>query len=178
MNQIQSDFGDGMLAPRRRRALVALHAYWRGAPSAIGALPMPEIAPPEREPLPPKLEQVTMPDWAQDLAPPGGLLTASHWVAPGAGAAWARTDWLAAAQWFLDATAERAWEDRHGPIHSFSWRLTGFDPRLWQHAWANRIARSAPVGDSLWRSEERLGPLPDAERSSRTTWMDRQDVAD
>lgn len=148
----------------QQAAVAALRSYWPDDAGPIGALPMPRLQAPSAEPLPPKVEMVALPDWALDLAPTEGLLVPSHRIAPGDGPAWSRTDWLAAAFWFLNATAERAWEDQHGPIHSYSYRLTGFDPRLWQHAWANRVAlflRRWAIRDGA--TEEQLGPLPEAE---------------
>lgn len=76
-----------------------------------------------------------------------------------------RVDWLAAAEWHLNSAAEQEFEKRHGPIHSYSYRLRGWDTRMWQRAWVNRIAlflrRWASV--SCGRAEDELfGPRPSA----------------
>jgi hypothetical protein len=152
------------LMTRRQYTLNALRAYWPQDDAPIRGLPIPWLAAPAQESLPPVLELVVLPDWAANLAPAGGLLVPSYLIAPGNGPQWARTDWLSAAFWYLHSVAERAWEAIHGPIHSFSFRLKGFDPRLWEHAWANRIAlflrRWALREDA---TEEQLGVLPEAE---------------
>jgi hypothetical protein len=40
----------------------------------------------------------------------------------------------------LECWHERAWELDHGPIHSYSFLLKGWDTRVWDYAWVNRIA--------------------------------------
>ena len=40
----------------------------------------------------------------------------------------------------LEGWHERKWEATHGVIHSYSYRLKGWDTRAWDHAWVNRIA--------------------------------------
>jgi hypothetical protein len=121
---------------------------------------------PLHEPLPPVLEEVALPTWADDLGVAGAILVPAHSVVPGEGPPWARTDWWAAAGWYLNATAERAFEDAHGPIHSYSFHLKGWDSRLWQHAWANRIGlflRRWAARLSGADEDTRFGPLPEAE---------------
>jgi hypothetical protein len=83
---------------------------------------------------------VALPRWAADLGIAGGLLVPCGAVRPGDGPAFDRTDWWDAAAWYLDGRAERAYEKIHGPIHSYSVRLKGWDSRLWDHAWVNRMA--------------------------------------
>lgn len=104
----------------------------------------------------------------------GGILVPTHTVSPGEGEPWTRVDWLAAAAWYLDGTAERAHEDARGPTHSYSLRLQGWDSRMWDHAWVNRIAlwlrlwaeRRDGGGDGLsggGGGARSLGPLPQPE---------------
>jgi len=109
---------------------------------------------------------VALPEWAADLGVDGGLLIPSATIVPGEGAEFARTDWWAAAAWYLDGCAERLHEHRHGPIHSYSIRLAGWDARLWEHAWVNRIAlflRRAAARHAGQDERSALGPLPAAE---------------
>ena len=40
----------------------------------------------------------------------------------------------------LECWHERIWEKKFGPIHSYSFRLKGWDNRVWDYAWVNRIA--------------------------------------
>jgi hypothetical protein len=125
---------------RRRYVIDALACYWPRGGGPIAALPVPRADEPAPQPLPPRVRVVTLPDWAADAGVKGELLVADHHVTPGEGPDWQRTDWLAAADWFLNGHAECEHERRHGPIHSYALRLRGWDSRLWDHAWVNRIA--------------------------------------
>ena len=154
----------------RRRALTLLARYFRSGSHLVAALPMPCLDRPVPEPLPPRLEMVDLPAFAARAAAAGGLLVPAWTVAQGEGPAWRRVDWLSAAAWYLDGAAERAFEAVHGPIHSYSFRLAGWDQRLWDHAWVNRIGLFL----RLWAAHEAgldagldadlvdnaLGPLP------------------
>ena len=75
---------------------------------------------------------------ARDVAPPEGLLVPAHYGA--SGATWDAIDWLGVAFWYLSGAAERAFEARNGPIHSYSVRLVRWNPQFWERAWVNRIA--------------------------------------
>lgn len=72
--------------------------------------------------------------------PAGAIPVPAHFVLEGQGDAWVRTDWWQTAYWYLNCSAERAFEAVHGPIHSYSNRLTDWDPVIWERAWVNRIA--------------------------------------
>ena len=107
-----------------------------------------------------------LPSWAADLGDGGALLVPASAVGDGPGEGWQRTDWLGAAEWYLSGTAERAFEERHGPIHSYSFRLGGWDARLWRRAWVNRIALFLRRwAASIRGGDERdlFGPVPRAE---------------
>ncbi|MFC1525499.1 hypothetical protein ACFL6X_01665 [Candidatus Latescibacterota bacterium] len=110
--------------------------------------------------MPPALGNVSLPAWADELAPDGGIPTPQRFI--GAGGGWRHVDWLSVMAWYLHSLAERAHEERNGPIHSYAGGLRGWDARLWDRAWVNRIALF------LRRWSERLhpgicGPLPEAE---------------
>ncbi len=153
--------------PTRARTLDALARYWPRGAAPVEALPMREAAAQGVQELPPRMEWVRLPDWAEDVGVDGVLLVPGHVVsAAGRRAAWEQTDWLAAARWYLHGTAERAHERRSGPIDSYSFRLRGWDERMWQRAWVNRIALFL----RRWAAREHgtdertlLGPLPPAE---------------
>ena len=114
------------------------------------------------EPLPPRLEMVELPPWAQDLGIAGKIAIPAHLKPDGND--WRIIDWPLVGAWFLHCLAERAHEQLHGPIHSNAWRLKGWSPLLWRYAWANRIAlflrRWAAVASG--RDEDTVfGPLPE-----------------
>ena len=109
---------------------------------------------------------VALPEWAVDIGVDGGLLVPSFAIDKGASAPHERTDWWAAAAWYLDGRAERAHEREHGPIHSYSIRLAGWDTRMWERAWVNRIGLFLRrwAARRTGRDEASLfGPLPSAE---------------
>lgn len=144
----------------------SLERYWPRQADLVLALPIPNRPTPIDEASPPRVEIVPLPDWAADLGVGGGLLVPSFAVATGPGEPWRRVDWWAAAFWFLNASAERSHEDRHGPIHSYSLRLQGWDSRMWRHAWVNRIGLLLRrwAARRLRREEcEVFDPLPRAE---------------
>ena len=88
----------------------------------------------------PRLVSVPLPDWAQG-AVQGHLMVPHEALVNQNSLAWESVDWWSAAFWFLTCQAERRFEERHGPIHSYAYPLVraGFDERLWQRAWVNRI---------------------------------------
>ena len=144
-----------------------LSPYWSKGADLLGQLPMPDLTAPASEPLPPRVEMVTLPEWAAHagIGIEGGILVPSYAIAAGDTPAYARTDWWLAAAWYLEARAERAHEAAHGPIHSYSIRLGGWEPRIWQHAWVNRIALflRAAAARHFQIEETALGALPESE---------------
>lgn len=149
---------------QKKYVLSALNRFWVRDAEPLNRLPIVAVHDAE-EPLPPRMQAVLLPDWAVPVGVDGGLLVPSHLVASGDQPSWKRTDWFRAAFWYLNGSAERAFERINGPIHSYSVRLDGWDDRLWQRAWVNRIALFL----RLWSArvmqrdaEELLGPLPEA----------------
>lgn len=146
----------------------ALRRYWPLGADPVEHLPIPALVITATESLPPSLAYVVLPDWAADLAPPEGMLVPKHLIAAGSDEPWTRTDWWQAAFWYLNCSAERAHERVHGPIHSYSMRLDGWDPAMCDYAWVNRIALflrrwAARLGQK--EEGELLGSLPRAEIS-------------
>jgi hypothetical protein len=121
---------------QRKYVLEALAGYWPKGADAIAQLPIPIIESPTT--LPPTGVLVALPEWAEDIGVDGGIFVPTS-VCQGAMPAWQHVDWMAAAFWYLDGTAERAWE-RNRPVHSYSNKLTDWDERFWSRAWVNRIA--------------------------------------
>jgi len=152
-----------LLEKERHYAVKALSRYWPCGEKIILGLPIPLIKGTELGPLQPRVESVALPEWAEDISVGGGLLAPIHLTGEGEGSTWMRTDWLQSIFWYLNGSAERAFEKLHGPIHSYALRLKGWDTRLWERAWVNRIAlflrRWAAKEQGL--SEQSLfGPLP------------------
>lgn|GEM_PF-702761 len=148
------------------RECQALTRYWRCNSELIAGLPIPNSAEDDREALPPPVQMIDLPPWACDCAADGGLLVPSRFIAADSGSEWERTDWFGVIRWYLQGMAERSFEAARGSIHSYSLRLRGWDARLWERAWVNRIAlflrRWAAV---LANEDERrlFGGLPEPE---------------
>lgn len=153
-------------AETRKRYLAAeLRRYWPATIDPVLSLAIP-AAPDAPESLPPRFEVVPLPAWAADAAVDGGLLVPRQHVVPGEAETWRRVDWWGAAWWYLSGAAERAHEEKRGPIHSYSFRLAGWDGRMWERAWVNRIAlflRRWAAREALQDERALLGPAPAAE---------------
>jgi hypothetical protein len=124
---------------------------------------MPVADPRVPEPLPPRLVEVELPDWAADVAPQHTVPVPSHFVGEGPPSTWQRIDWLGAAFWYLNGSAERAHEAAQGPVHSYAYRLAGWPQRVWERAWVNRIAlflRRWAARQAQADEAQLLGPLP------------------
>ena len=150
----------------RLHAARALERYWPNRAEAILELPIPIASQSESQPLPPHLEMVELPEWARDLGVEGKILIPLHCMAERGVPLWRQVDWLGAVQWYLNGESERAFERKNGPIHSYSFRLKGWDGRMWERAWVNRIALFLRrwAARELDASEESVfGPLPEAE---------------
>jgi hypothetical protein len=136
--------------------------YWPVGVESIRVLPLQRVVLPAHEPLPPVLTLIRLPEWAVDLGVDGHILVPTH-LLPGENK-WEAADWPLTALWYVHGLAERAFESRYKPIHSYSSRLKGWDDRLWRHAWANRIAlflRRWAAHRSGLAEQDLFGPLPE-----------------
>ena len=115
-----------------------LGIYWPHRAALLRDLPLTRIEEFDDSVLPPVLCDVQLPDWALDAGVDGRLLVPAC-ACPGR-EDWEKVDWILAAFWFLHGIAERRFESINGPIHSYSFRLKNWPPRMWSHAWVNRIA--------------------------------------
>ncbi|QIZ69374.1 hypothetical protein [Oxynema aestuarii] len=152
--------------PERSYAVKALERYWQNRESLILRLPIPEVLYPDIEQLPPPVEFVELPNWATDIAVEGSLLVPKQAIAEGETPPWTRTDWLWVIFWYLNGLAEQSFERQHGPIHSYSFQLKGWDSRLWSRAWVNRIAlflRRWAAREQGVSEQALFGSLPKAE---------------
>ena len=153
------------IANERSSLLKALDRYWPNGSEAVAALPIVAWEMQRSESLPPACESIALPEWAEEMSVDGGLLI-PRWAFLLAEGEWAKVDWFAVCFWYLHNLAERAYEDANGPIHSYAFRLKGWDSRLWARAWVNRIAlflRRWAVRESGKDEDELLGPLPETE---------------
>lgn len=141
----------------------ALSGYWPNKSHELTALPVVEVHPLTiAGPL--KLQEIQLPDWAEKWGVDGVILVPSE--ACSLGGEWQQVDWWLATFLLLECWHERVWELHHGPIHSYSFKLDGWDVRAWDRAWVNRIALflrnwAAHTRDKL--PDELFGVLPRAE---------------
>lgn len=121
----------------KQHLLSALSRYWAKNRELIEQLPVHSV---EIDTVNKhlKLVNVRLPDWAIDCGVDQEILVPQE--AASDGDDWQKVDWWLAAFLMLECWHERCWEKEYGPIHSFSFRLKGWDVRLWERAWVNRIA--------------------------------------
>jgi hypothetical protein len=123
------------MGARRSHVLESLGMYWPGCSDRVAELPIEQRdAATVSGPL--RLAEIILPHWAASAGVGGRLLVPRE--ASGDGS-WQQTDWWTAAFIMLEGWHERALEQAHGPVHSYSFRLKGWDERAWQRAWVNRI---------------------------------------
>ena len=114
--------------------------------------------------IPLRLTEIEMPDWAKEWSVDGKLLVPIE--ATKDNNDWRSVDWWLAMFLMLEGWHERVWEEQKGSIHSYSFRLLGWDNRLWKRAWGNRIAlfiRCWASQNEPKTADELLGPLPKPE---------------
>lgn len=145
----------------------ALSCYWPKDNSAIYQLPIRLSARVPDINLPLSLLPIELPSWANTSAVNGIVLVPIEAVPSNVQHGphtWQSVDWVLAAFLLLEGWHERLWEQRYGPIHSYSLMLTGWDERVWDHAWVNRIGlflREWAIITAGSRVEYELGPLPE-----------------
>ena len=108
---------------------------------------------------------VELPNWANSCGIENQLLVPQECIDQNDNSDnWWKVDWWLAMFLLLEGWHERIWEQKHGTIHSYSFRLKGWDCRAWDHAWVNRICLFL----RRWYSEIHntsinfFGNLPDA----------------
>ena len=116
-------------------------------------------------PLPPEMRLIKLPKWVNSSEIKEELLVPLHMISPGIESEWERVDWFGVAFWYLNGIAERYFEHLNGPIHSYSFKLKGWDSRIWSHAWVNHIARFLRSWSSHINNKKELalfGALPES----------------
>ena len=144
----------------RQHVLSALKRYWYVGQFAVEALPVRSESNVNIT-LPLRMVLVKLPEWAGSAGVSGEILVPQEAFKDGGD--WRHVDWWLAAFLMLECWHERVWEEKYGPIHSYSLRLRGWDDRVWEHAWVNRIAlflRLWVVQIESKSAELLLSPLP------------------
>ena len=140
----------------------SMQRYWQHNVNIVIELPVATRSFPEvKGPL--RLAFITLPKWAKGCGISGQLAVPMESCPESEVPTWKNVDWWLAAFLLLESWHERTWELNYGPVHSYSARLTGWDDRVWRHAWVNRIALffRAWVGHLSHQSQDKiLGVLP------------------
>ena len=139
--------------------VTSLSMYWPKSTKQIKNLPICNLKSISIS-LPLKLRSIQLPAWAKDCAIDNYILIPEE--CNPSNNSWNMVDWWLASFLMLECWHERNWESENGIIHSYSFRLKGWDKRAWEHAWVNRIgmflrAWAIYKGDSL--SESKLGSI-------------------
>jgi len=145
--------------------LKALNSYWVSQSKPIESLPIYEAKNVSIR-LPLNLVPITLPDWGKDYGVNGIILLPGDICEFSPEIEWDKVDWWMGAFMFLEGWHEREYEKIHGPIHSYSNRLKGWDTRVWDYAWVNRIAmflRAWAANIAKVPEEKLLGELPTTE---------------
>lgn len=137
--QIDKMNQDNVFQVKKDYLLDTLSMYWTSNRQLVEELPVVQLNISSDEELPPQLMLVSLPEWAHDCGVQGQLLVPQKFVAQADGEAWQHVDWFATIFWYLNNSAERQYEKENRTIHSYSARLKGWDERLWERAWVNRI---------------------------------------
>lgn len=141
----------------------ALISYWSQGAGPILVLPVKSFSNINLR-IPLQLAEIEVPSWANSCSINGKILIPKELCEQGN--YWAEIDWWLAAFLMMEAWHERLWEEKYGPIHSFGGDLKGWDDRVWEYAWVNRIALFfrlwAEYKNSI-RGDVLLGALPKPE---------------
>lgn len=128
----------------QEHVIMSLNDYWRGNYDLIKRLPMRSISENIRPEIPLKVVEVILPDWAEHLGVEGRVCVPReiYDAAKSVPEAhiWQNIDWFTTIFLLLECWHERVWELKNGPIHSYSFRLRGWDQRVWEYPWVNLIA--------------------------------------
>ena len=138
--------------------------YWPKNRELINDLCQTKTSLHEKEHLPPEFTEIPLPAWAVDLGVNGCMLIPTFCLKPLKEPARQHVDWLSACYWYLNGLAEREFERKHGSIHPYRFRLRGWDARMWEYAWVNRIAlflRRYVANNADRQENELFGQLPD-----------------
>ncbi len=109
------------------------------------------------------LVMVPLPEWAIEFGVEGCIAVPREACGDPVQPRWNDVDWWLAAFLMLEGWHERAWEEVHGTIHSYSSRLAGWDERIWARAWVNRIGLFLRAWAAVNAEQDAIalfGPVP------------------
>lgn len=112
--------------------------YWGTGQSYIEKLPISEVVSFQSDLC--KVVEVELPVWGRKYGVDGKILVPISSFEGEGTPSWNKINWYYTMFWFMNGLAEQSYEQAHGSIHSYSYKLTQLDPHLWQYAWVNRIA--------------------------------------
>lgn len=124
-------------ARARRYAIETLQRYWPTNAALIAGLPI-KHSRSQETPDTAGLVTIVLPPWAADLGIDAGLLVNGVNLVAGSEAPWQRVAWFQVIRDLLHGVAEIEAPQR--PLHSYAFRISDAEPRLWRYAWVNRIA--------------------------------------
>ena len=127
----------------QKHTISSLSQYWKNKSYLIAKLPIKRTVTNVRPGTPLKLVPILLPDWAKHCGVGNRLLVPAECNPKkyygNKSDLWKEIDWFLAIFLMLECWHERLWENKFGPIHSYSFKLRGWDKRAWEHAWVNRI---------------------------------------
>lgn len=149
----------------REHGMKSLGRYWGNYSDSVERLPIVRLKTSPKIEGPLRLVPIQLPSWASTCGVNGTILIPSELypVDCNADEAWSKVDWWLAIFLLLEAWHERVWEYQNGPIHSYSFRLIGWDERAWKFAWVNRTGlflRKWAIRRSNGQITEELMSLP------------------
>lgn len=125
----------------RQYTLNTMGRYWPLGGAPVAGLPIPEAVGVCQELTPFDIVLVELPIWAKEAGVNGQLAIPENCIAEKVTSdLWQCVDWFSAMFLLLNGHLEQYYEQRHGPIHSYSARLSKIPSVLWDRAWVNRIA--------------------------------------
>ena len=146
-----------------RHIIDSLCTYWSQNTDLLSKIPVHCHQEKVKIVLPLKMVAIDLPDWGKKFGVKGQMLVPQECVSSEKDS-WEQVDWWLAMFLLMEGWHERLWEQKHGTIHSYSFRLKGWDSRAWDHAWVNRTCLFL----RSWYTEihntsiDFFGSLPDA----------------
>jgi hypothetical protein len=127
----------------QKHIISSLSQYWKNKSYLIEKLPIKRTITNVMPGTPLKLVSILLPDWAKHCGVSNRLLVPAECNPKkyygNKSDLWMEIDWFLAIFLMLECWHERLWENKFGPIHSYSFKLKGWDKRAWERAWVNRI---------------------------------------